>query len=218
MTDIHVWGIVSTRAMRVHWTLQELGLTYGTTPIRTRTPEQTAPAYRAVNPLHKIPTLEIDGVRYSESGAIALELATRFRDRVDLWPEAERARVLEWCFYVAMELDATSLYIIRRHGDLAETYGEAPAAVAGAREYWLKQAAKAEAALADGRPWLLGETFSVADIMLGSCLGWAGRRGVAVPQILQEYDARLQTRPARQRADEANEGRLDTAVGSARRR
>ena len=54
--------------------------------------------------------------------------------------------------------------------------------MSGAREYWLKQAAKAEAALADGRPWLLGETFSVADIMLGSCLGWAGRRDVAVPR------------------------------------
>lgn len=213
MTAIHVWGIVSTRALRVHWTLQELGLTYGTTPIRTRTPEQTAPAYRAVNPLHKIPTMEIDGVRYTESGAIALELAARFRDRVDLWPEAERARVLEWCFYVAMELDATSLYVIRRHGDLSEIYGEAPVAVSGAREYWLKQAAKAEAALADGRPWLLGDTFSVADIMLGSCLGWAGRRDVAVPQILRDYDARLHARPGRQRAEDANEGRMDTMAG-----
>ena len=213
MTAIHVWGIVSARALRVHWTLQELGLAYGTTPIRTRTPEQTAPAYRAVNMLHKIPTVEIDGVRYTESGAIALELAARFRHRADLWPEAERARVLEWCFYVAMELDATSLYIVRRHGDLSAIYGKAPVAVSGAGEYWLKQAAKAEAALADGRPWLLGEAFSVADIMLGSCLGWAGRAGVAVPQILQGYDARLQARPGRQRAEDANRGRMDTTRG-----
>ena len=213
MTDIHVWGIVSTRALRVHWTLQELGLTYGTTPIRTRTPEQASEEYGAVNVLNKIPTLEIDGVRYAESGAIALELAARFRDRVDLWPEADRARVLEWCFYVAMELDATSLYIIRRHGDLASIYGEAPGVVSGAREYWLKQARKAEAALGDDRPWLLGETFSVADIMLGSCLGWASKRGVAVPQILQDYDTRLRARPSRQRAEEANEGRMDTKTG-----
>ncbi len=212
MTAIHVWGIGSTRALRVHWTLQELGLTYGTTLIRTRTPEQTSAAYRAVNLLHKIPMLEIDGVRYGESGAIALELAARFRDRADLWPKAERARVLEWCFYVAMELDATSLYVIRRHGDLPEIYGEAPIAVSGARDYWLKQAAKAEAALGDGRPWLLGETFSVADIMLGSCLGWAARRGVAVPQVLREYEARLHTRPGYRRAAEANEGRLDTTA------
>ncbi len=211
MTAIHVWGIFSSRALRVHWTLQELGLTYGTTPIRTRTPEQTAPSYRTVNILHKIPTIEIDGVRYTESGAIALELAARFRDQVDLWPD--RSHVLEWCFYVAMELDATSLYVIRRHGDLSEIYGEAPTAVSGAHDYWLKQATKAEATLADGRPWLLGEPFSVADIMLGSCLGWASRHGITVPQVLRDYDARLRARPGRRRGEDANEGRMDTMAG-----
>jgi len=214
MTAIHVWGIGTTRTLRAHWTLQELGLTYGTTPIRSRTPEQTSAAYRAVNPLQKIPVLEIDGLRYGESGAIALELAARFRARADLWPEAARARVLEWCFYVAMELDATSLYVIRRHGDLPEIYGAAPAAVSGARDYWLKQAAKAEMALGDGRPWLLGETFSVADILLGSCLGWAARRGAALPQALRDYETRLHARPGYRRAAEANEGWLDTTCST----
>ncbi len=211
MTRLHLWGIGSARALRVHWTLQELGLAYGVTPIRTRTPEQTAPAFRAVNPLHKIPVLEIDGERFTESGAISLELAARFRKPVDLWPDAARARVLEWCFHVAMELDATSLYVIRRHRDLAAIYGAAPAVVAGARDYWLKQAAKTETALAEGGPWLLGETFTVADIMLGTCLRWARRCEVALPPAIAAYEQRLLARPARQRAEEANEGRLDTA-------
>ena len=204
MTEIRVWGIGSTRSLRVHWTLQELGLDYDTRPIRTRTPEQKGPEFLAVNPQHKIPTVEIDGNPMTESGAIALELADRFRGAVDLWPAASRGRVLEWCFHVAMELDATSLYVIRRHGHLPEEYGAAPQVVDAARTYWLKQVGKEVTALSDGRPHLLGERFSVADIMLVSCVGWASMYGVAVPEPLLSYEARAKRRPAYARAAEAN--------------
>ena len=45
---------------------------------------------------------------------------------------AERSRYDMWCFFCMMELDADTIYIIRRHGDLHALYGEAPNAVKAA--------------------------------------------------------------------------------------
>lgn len=53
----------------------------------------------------------------------------------------------EWCFYAATELDATSLYVMRRHGDLKHIYGEAPIALESAAGYFAMQLRHAEQAL-----------------------------------------------------------------------
>ena len=48
-----------------------------------------------------------------------------------------RAALNEWCYFVMTELDAGSLYIVRRHDGLAAIYGEAPVAVESAKTYFL---------------------------------------------------------------------------------
>jgi len=95
-----------------------------------------------------------------------------------------------------MELDATSLYVIRRHGDLPEIYGEAPAAVECAAEYFTRQIKVPELKLNDGREFILGSSFSVADIMLTSCVTWAIRYGRPVPDRLISYRESIVDRPA----------------------
>ena len=76
---------------------------------------------------------------------------------------------MEWVSYISMELDATSLYVLRRHLDLAEVYGEAPVAVASARKYFERMICRAARPFIDGRTYLLGEQFTAADILLVSC-------------------------------------------------
>ena len=64
-----------------------------------------------------------------ESAAIVTYLAEKYGTKAGLIPDPgtrERAAYFEWCFFVLSELDAQSLYVIRRHGDLADVYGEAP--------------------------------------------------------------------------------------------
>ena len=107
-----------------------------------------------------------------------------------------RAQCLEWCFFVLSELDAGSLYVIRRHQYLPQIYGEAPEACAAAARYFADQMPSVERQLDKGHPFLLGDRLSAADIMLTSCLTWAVRFGVGVPEIAVAYATGVTARPA----------------------
>src|SRR5262249_59281674 len=85
----------------------------------------------------------------------------------------EYATWLEWCFYAATELDATSLYVIRRHGALKHIYGESPVALESAVQYFATQLRHAEQALQDGRAFLVCGRLTTADVLLTTCLDWA---------------------------------------------
>lgn len=91
----------------------------------------------------------------------------------DFTEPREYAIWLEWCFYAATELDATSLYVMRRHGGLSRIYGEAPVALESARAYFATQLRHAEHALQDGRAFLVGGRLTTADMLLTTCVTWA---------------------------------------------
>ncbi|WP_170754378.1 SDR family NAD(P)-dependent oxidoreductase [Ruegeria lacuscaerulensis] len=93
---------------------------------------------------------------------------------------------------------------IRRHQDLHEIYGQAPVAVDVARAYFLRMAQKAARQVMTGAPYLLGETFTLADILLVTCLRFADRMGVERPAEFDDYFQRLTGRPAFQAAMKAN--------------
>lgn len=202
-----VWGCATPRTMRVHWALHELGLSYDCEPIRPRSPEQDGPAFAAISPRRKIPVLQDGALTIGESAAIVNHLAARYaRDGARLMPEdpAGRARHDEWCFCIMTELDATSLYVIRRHVGLPQIYGEAPEAVRAARAYFDRQAGTIATQLGDGRPWLMGEAFTGADILLATTLDWAMISDIALPEPLLAYRERARARPAYAAARQAN--------------
>ena len=112
----------------------------------------------------------------------------------------ERAAYDEWCFFAAMELDATSLYVIRRHSGLSEIYGRAPVAVDVARAYFERQIASVVAHLGDERRYLMGDRFTGADIVMTSVLGNAESYEFALDETLLAYGERTRARPAFQAA------------------
>ena len=198
-SDLVVWGVGTARTFRVHWMLHELGLDYRTEPIQSRSGETETPAYQALNPRGKIPTLVHDGFVLVESAAIVSYLAERFGAGRGFLPEPgtqQRATHEQWCFFIMTELDAHTLYIVRRHEGLSHLYGEAPVAVTAARAYFQRQASVAQHELADGRPFLLGETMTCADLLLCTCLDWARFIGEELPLGLEAYRERLTKRPA----------------------
>ena len=67
--------------------------------------------------------------------------------------------------------------------------GEAPKALESAREYFRRQASVVEAELGDGRAHLLGEPFSVADVLLATTLDWAVFYGESLSTTLESYRA-----------------------------
>ena len=194
-----LFGIGTSRTIRPHWLLEELGLAYQTHAILPRTEGMRDPAFLAVSKRGKVPFFVDGDVRMGESGAILFYLSDAYRDRGDFAPErgtAKRAEFDDLCCFILMELDATALYILRRHEGLPEEYGEAPVACDAARDYFRRQVGILEERLADGRPHLLGEPFSCADILLASCLAWAAVAGIELGEVLTRYATALRERPA----------------------
>jgi glutathione S-transferase len=202
-----LWGVGTSRTIRAHWALHELGLDYERRPIQPRTGETQTPEFTALTARQKIPLLQDNGFVITESAAIVTYLSDAYgQPHNRLVPEdvKQRARCLEWCFFVISELDATSLYVMRRHGDLRHIYGEAPQANEAAAAYFQKQMRTVERALEDGRAFVLGQQFTAADILLSTCINWAVRYGVPVAAEVVAYSNRITAREAYARAEVSN--------------
>ena len=94
--------------------------------------------------------------------------------------------------------------MLRRHEGLPEIYGDAPTANAAARAYFARMIGAATLRLDDGRRYLLGEGFSGADILMTSCLDWAVRYDVDLPDAFRAYREQVAERPSYTAAIEAN--------------
>jgi len=206
MTDLILWGVGTSRTMRAHWMLHELGLDYESRPIQSRTGETLAEEFRRLNQRHKIPLLQHDSFVLTESAAIIQYLGETFPRSETVYVPAdhrERAALNEWCYFIMTELDAASLYVVRRHEGLSQIYGEAPTAVASAKTYFLHNLEAMESRIVRAA-YLFGDRLSAADILLVSCLDWALSADIVIPATLLDYRNRIVFRPAYQAAFEKN--------------
>lgn len=202
-----LWGAGTPRTLRAHWILREVDLAYESRPIGSRTGETETPEFIAINPSQKIPVLQDGDFTLTESAAIVSYVGEAYGKERGLVPSGlkERARYYQWCFFTMMELDADTTYVIRRHEGLKHLYGEAPNAVKAAREIFRKQAGVAEKALAAGGPYILGEQFTGADILLTTCVLSGIRNQIETPDSLREYADRITRREAYKLALQANQ-------------
>ncbi len=203
-----LWGAGTARTLRAHWMLHEIGLDYERRPIGSRTGETQNPEFTKLNPREKIPVLQDGALTLAESAAIVTYLAETYGQTAGLIPPVsspERAAYFEWCFFTMMELDAHTLYVIRKHTALAAIYGEASNAVRAAREGFDKQVRVADRALAARGPFILGSSFTGADILLTTCLGWAERLELPLTATLRDYVKRTTSREAYKLAVAANQ-------------
>ena len=98
-----------------------------------------------------------------------------------------------------MELDATSLYVVRRHKDLPDIYGHAPAAVTSSIAYFERMLAAVADRVEPERP-VWGTCFSELDILFTIALDWAVFLDITLEDNLSLYLQRMQDRPAYQAA------------------
>lgn len=207
--NLTLWGVGTSRTVRPHWALAELGLKYETYAIGPRTGETKTAEYTKLNPRQKVPLLQDGDFAIGESAAIVAYLSQTYStpDK-SLIPEEKQqyAKWLEWCFFIVTELDSTSLYVMRRHSAnaLGPIYGVAPDVVAKAGEYFREQLRHVEVALDDGRTFLMGDQFTSADILLTTCLEWAIAYGVGICDNAHPYLERIKKRPGYVRGTAAN--------------
>ncbi len=191
---VRVYHTPSTRSTRVIWLLEEIGAEYDVT-VLTREQKQEDD-YKKVHPLGRVPAIDDGDGPIIESLAICLHITDQHPEAGLNWPlgSRERALVYQWSTFAMTELETAIVEAWRYEdqADLAEKAIERFHAAAGVLERALA-----------GNEYVVSGRFSVADLILGSVIGFARRRGLlgdSFPNCVA-YDDRLQARPARVRAN-----------------
>jgi len=182
-----------SRSSIVHWMLEELGEPYKLEVLNLRAGDQRKPAYLAINPMGKVPTLKDGDVVVSEVAAICCYLADAY-PKAKLAPpigDKRRGDYLKWLFYGPSCLEPAMI-------DKALNRPPAPRSTAGWADY--DTVIEVLRSAIGAREYLLGEQFTAADIVIGSGLRW-GMLFKMFPDLPEfvTYVDRLKARPAVQR-------------------
>lgn len=203
---LKLYHIAPSRSSIALWMLEEVGEPYELQVLGMDKGEHKQPAYLAVNPMGKVPALDHDGVVVTEAAAICAYLAESFPKANLAAPVGDRRRgaYLKWLFFGSGCLEPA---VIDRM--LKREPGNPGALGYGSFEMTLDVLA---AALATG-PWLLGEQFTAADVVIGANLRWSMSMMKVVPERPEfvAYVKRIEERPAARRA-----GARDAEIMAAR--
>ena len=202
---LELWGAGTARTLRPIWMAEELGLLYELYPIGPRTGETQTEDYTSLNPKQKIPLLRYGNFLLSESLSICRYLQEISNSKLPFAPEDKELKAMEdqWCNFIYGELDETSLYVMRRHYDLKDIYGDAPEVVQSCREYFNRNLKVIEDALS-AQEAICGSDFSLADIILVTCLDWALAYKFELPVNTSEYHNKMIKREAYKKAVQIN--------------
>jgi glutathione S-transferase len=188
------------RDHRARWILNEVGLAYEVRLVDA--PTLASPEYKKKQPFGQVPYLEEDGrPTLFESGSIVLDVAMRTGKLLPTEP-GERSVAIEWIFVAlnTVEPPLANVAEVAHFIDDEEHKARRWPVVLEAAKLRLGQL---EDALGD-RQWLVGDSFTVADLMMASVLKIARNLDLlgAYPRLVAHQD-RCFERPAYQRAIEA---------------
>ncbi|MBS1963739.1 MAG: glutathione S-transferase family protein [Bdellovibrionales bacterium] len=173
------------RGAKARWLLDEMGVAYETKLLDREKREHEEPAFLRLNPMGRVPVLEMDDVVIHESGAILEFLADRFPEGglAPLPSDSDRAAYLQWLYFAASTLDPvqTRIMIIE---DIPP--GEVFEAKQSALQEFLGDSLDAlDRTFAKG-DFLLGNRFSAADISVSYHLFWI-RLWPELDVVLRKY-------------------------------
>lgn len=195
---ITLYGMPRSRALRVAWVLEELGTDWAFSFVDMNKGEHHSEAFLALNPCGKVPVLTDDELVLSESAAICLYLAEKFGKLLPPAGSAASGLHHQWVSFIITELEQP-LWTLGKHKFALPEAQRHPQIMPCAVWEFDKAAALAEAMLPD-TAFLLGDTLSVADILLAHTLMWGTLFDQQIPPKLAAYRDRLAARPSRKSA------------------
>ncbi|MEO0752426.1 MAG: glutathione S-transferase [Pseudomonadota bacterium] len=188
-----VIGTRKSRAFRVLWMLEELGVAYEHDPSMPRTP-----AVLAANPSGKIPALLVEGAALTDSTAILTYLADKHGRFTSPSGSLERARQDALTCTILDEVDG-ALWTAAKHSFVLPEDHRVPDVKSTAK--WEFERALGRISDAFEGPFLMGDEMTVPDIVLVHCLGWAKIAGFPDPDArLSAYAKETRGRDAYTRA------------------
>ncbi|MPZ59251.1 MAG: glutathione S-transferase [Rhizobiales bacterium] len=196
MPDLMLYHASPSRSSIALWMLEEIGEPYDIHLLSLTNGDQQKPEYLTINPMGKVPALKHGGTVITEVAAICTYLADAFPDAKLNVPVGtpRRGVYLKWLFFGpgCLEPAMTDRAFPRkeepRRGALG--YGDFDTTMNAVAQALVKA------------PYLMGEQFTAADIVVGSNIRW-GMIFKMVPERPEfvDYAARLAARPAVQRAE-----------------
>lgn len=187
----------NTRAVRIVWLCNELGLSCELERFRLGDPAMRAPDYLAVHPMGRVPALRDGDTTLYESGAIVQYLLARYGEG-RLAPDvasADYPAYLQWLHYAeGMIMPHVNIIVVETV--LLPPERRNRVNVDRSTRQLTRMLGAVDGAL-DGRDFLAG-AFSAADIMCGHACIVASRLGadLADKPRLRAYIDRLEARPA----------------------
>ncbi len=195
---IKLYGIPQSRAVRCLWMLEEVGVPYENVPV-SFVGDAQKPDFLKINPNGRIPALDDGGLMLFESLAINLHLAAKYGEAKGLWPKSQddRSRAIQWSIWAMTELEPPAMRLLRNRVFLPEAQRVESEAKAGEAEL-VKPLGVLDGALR-GRAYLLGDSFTVADLNVDAVMSWLpafGKVSLAPTPNLAAWHARCSERPA----------------------
>jgi len=200
MAKLTLYHAAPSRSSIVRWMLEELGEPYDIHLLSLIKGEQATPDYLAINPMGKVPALKHGDVVVTEAAAICTYLADEFPAAKLNVPigDPRRGSYFKWLFFGpgCIEPAITDRAFPRKEEPRRGMLGY------GDFDTVMNVVAKA----VEPGPYLLGDHFTAADVVVGSTLRW-GLMFKLLPERPEfvAYVARLEQRPALQRATEADQ-------------
>lgn len=202
---LRLYGTAQSRAFRPLWLMHEIGLEYEHIRLDYRGDQLSDPDFLAVNPNGRIPALVDGDLVLWESMAINLYLAHRYGGESGLWPDSIEGEALaqQWSFWVMSEVE-TPLLSVLMHSRVLPAEKRDPEKVSRNLGVLKAPLAVLDQALAE-REYLLGETFTIADLNVASVLIWCkpARIDLSTFPSLEAWLERCLARPARKQAQAA---------------
>jgi glutathione S-transferase len=195
MADLTLYHIAPSRSSVALWMLEEIGEPYDIHLLSMKRGTNREPAYLAVNPMGKVPALRHRDVVITECAAVCTYLADAFPKAGLNIPldDPQRGPYLKWLFFGPSVLEWATM-------DRAfPRAGETQRAALGYGDFDTTMDVLAKAVTPG--PFLMGDKFTAADVVIGSTLRW-GTMFKMIPERKEfaDYVARFVDRPAAKRA------------------
>jgi glutathione S-transferase len=197
MSKLTLYHAAPSRSSIVHWMLEELGQPYDLHLLSFTKGDNRAPDYLAVNPMGKVPALKHGDTVVTEAAAICAYLADEFPQAKLNVPvgDPRRGVYLKWLFFGPSCIEPA---IMDRAFPRKE---DARREALGYGDFDTVTDVVAKAVGGKG-PYIMGEQFTAADVVIGSTLRW-GMMFKLIPERPEfaAYVARIAERPALQRSE-----------------
>ncbi|MEE3716569.1 glutathione S-transferase family protein [Tumidithrix elongata RA019] len=178
---LKLYGGKRSRASIVQWYLEEIQVPYDFETLDMQAGEHLKPEFLAINPMGKVPAIADEGFNLWESGAILLYLAEKYGHLADSLEQ--RAIATQWVMFANSTL-STGLF------------------TEAVREKEMPRLLGALSQILAEKPFLGGDTLTVADIAVGAVLAYAPMM-LSITfndyPVIAAYVQRLSERPAFQK-------------------